>query len=67
MSPASAAELVSSVVSLATTSIESVKQIHDWLEGNGAKPDEALAQLPDTTRAHLELAALEKLAAKNRG
>jgi hypothetical protein len=64
VSPASAAELVHSIVKLGAEDIEAVKRIEQWLEGAGQRPDAELAQLPDATRAHLELAALERLAAQ---
>ena len=66
MSPASAAELVVSVVKLATEAPAALGRIRAWLEGEGERPDEDLAALPDLTKNHLELAALE-LRAKGTG
>lgn len=59
MSPSSAAELVVSVVTLAKEAPEALERIRSWLVDAGERPDADLAALPDLTKNHLELAALE--------
>lgn len=59
MSPASSAELVSSLFALTKDGPEALARIEAWLKNEGEKPEGDLAKLPDLTRNHLELAALE--------
>jgi hypothetical protein len=59
VSPASAATLVSSLVTLANEAPEALGRIEAWLKNEGERPDADLAALPDLARNHLELAALE--------
>jgi hypothetical protein len=58
--------LVSSLVKLAKEAPEAIERIDAWLHAAGEKPDGDLVALPDLTRMHLELAALE-LRAKGGG
>jgi hypothetical protein len=51
--------LVSSLVKLAVEAPAAIERINAWLHAEGDKPEADLVALPDLTRMHLELAALE--------
>lgn len=53
------------VIALVSLGVEGAKEIHDWIEGDGPKPAEQLAKLPDLLANDLASAALQKRAARD--